>query len=85
MLPYCLSVKETQKVRTLKFQRLVIEKKCFYLNEQLAVVNNEYLSKSKKQPSRQKLVPRTSRRRPTPTTSGRPLEMLFDHPGDIPK
>ena len=35
-------------------------------------------------PSRQILVPRTSRGRPSPTSPGRPLTVLFDHPGDVP-
>ena len=32
----------------------------------------------------QMLVPRTSRRLPTPTPLGRSLKILFDHPGDVP-
>ena len=35
-------------------------------------------------PSRQILVPRTSRGRPSPTSPGRPLKILFVHPGDVP-
>ena len=31
-----------------------------------------------------KLVPRTSRGRSPPTSPGRPLKILFDHPGDVP-
>ena len=50
----------------------------------------KYLWK-KIQPSRQILVPRTSRGRapptspgrPPPTSPGRPLKILFDHPGDV--
>ena len=34
-------------------------------------------------PSRQILVPRTIRGRPVSTCSGRPLKILFDHPGDF--
>ena len=33
-------------------------------------------------PSQQKLVPRTP---PPPTSPGRPLKILFDHPRDVPK
>ena len=40
--------------------------------------------KSKKKPSQQILIPRTSRGRPPPTSPGRPLKILFDHPGDVP-
>ena len=36
------------------------------------------------EPSRQILVPRTSRGRPPPTSPGRPLKILFDRPGDVP-
>ena len=36
------------------------------------------------EPSRQILVPRTSRGRPPPTSPGRPLKILFDHLGDVP-
>ena len=35
-------------------------------------------------PSRQILVPRTSRGRPPPTSPRRPLKVLFDRPGDVP-
>ena len=35
------------------------------------------------EPSRQILVPRTSRGRPPPTSPGRPLKILFDRPGDV--
>ena len=35
-------------------------------------------------PSRQILVPRTSRGRPPPTSLGRPLKILSDCPGDVP-
>ena len=41
------------------------------------------MKKTQKLPSRQMLVPRTSRKRPPPTSPGRPLKILFDHPGDI--
>ena len=34
-------------------------------------------------PSRQILVPRTSRGRPPPTSPGRPIKILFDRPGDV--
>ena len=35
-------------------------------------------------PSRQILVPKTSRGRPCPTSPQRPLNILFDHNGDVP-
>ena len=35
-------------------------------------------------PSQQILVPRTSPRRPSPTSPGRPLKVLFYHPGEVP-
>ena len=35
-------------------------------------------------PSRQILVPRTSRGRPPPTSPRRPLKVLFYRPGDVP-
>ena len=35
------------------------------------------------EPSRQILVPRTSRGRPPPTSPRPPLKILFDHPGDV--
>ena len=35
-------------------------------------------------PSRQILVPRTSRGRPSPTSPGRPLKFLFGRSGDVP-
>ena len=35
-------------------------------------------------PSWQILVPRSSRRRPIPTSPGRPLKILSDRPGDVP-
>ena len=34
--------------------------------------------------SQQILVPRTSLGRPLPTSPGRPLKILFDHPVDVP-
>ena len=37
-----------------------------------------------KTPSRQILLPRTSRGRPPPTSLERPLKILFDHPRDVP-
>ena len=37
----------------------------------------------RKLPSQQILVPRTSQGRPPPTSSGRPLNILFDRPGDV--
>ena len=42
------------------------------------LINNDYL------PSRQILVPRTSRGCPPPTSPGRPLKILFDRPGEVP-
>ena len=35
-------------------------------------------------PSRQILVPKMSRGRPSPTSPGRPLKILFDRPGYVP-
>ena len=35
-------------------------------------------------PNQQILVPRMSQGRPPPTSPGRPLKILFDHPGDVP-
>ena len=60
---------------------------------QLTLINlhpNEYSQKFhyypfpvKLDPSRQILVPRTSQGRSPPTSAGRPLKILFDHPGDV--
>ena len=46
-------------------------------------INDEiYLSSDN--PSWQILVPSMSRGRPPPTSPGRPLNILFDHPRDVP-
>ena len=42
-----------------------------------------FLKMAQNLPSRQILVPRTSRGRPPPTSPGRPLKILFDRPGDV--
>ena len=63
-------------------------KKIFYTNLKepayLPQKITNFLHLSEKLLSQQILVPRTSRQRPPPTSPGRPLKILFDHPGDVP-
>ena len=49
----------------------------------LLIWNFELSSALLSAPSRQILVPRTSRGHPPPTSPGRPLKILFDHSGDV--
>ena len=43
----------------------------------------EHSGQNSSNPNRQILVPRTSRGCPPPTSPGRPLKILFHHPGDV--
>ena len=48
------------------------------------LLDYEYIKNNYKLPSRQMLVPRTSRGRSPPTSPGRLLKILFDRPRDVP-
>ena len=80
-----LDGKTKRFIKEIKNREKNVDKKGFtkyFSYEPTTLVNN--LLGQNTQPSRQILVPRTSRGRPPPTSPGRPLKILFDRPGDVP-
>ena len=59
---------------------VVLNGHSFFYNE----IQNLTVVLKRPSPSRQILVPRTSRGRPPLMSRGRPLKILFDRPGDVP-
>ena len=77
--------KEKRFIKEIKNREKNVDKKGFtkyFSYEPTTLVDN--LLGQNAQPSRQILVPRTSRGRPPPTSPGRPLKILFDRPGEVP-
>ena len=57
---------------------------CYRDEPSISLSSNSESFKYKASPSQQILFPRTSWWRPTPTSPGRPLKILFDRPGNVP-
>ena len=77
---------KTLKNKIYKHMTSVGKNVCFNVLDNIVkkYSNTFHNSMKMKPPSRQILVHRTSRGRPPPTSPGRPLKVLFDHPGDVP-
>ena len=72
-------------IKEIKNREKNVDKKGFtkYFSYEPSTLVNNLLGQNT-QPSRQILVPRTSRGRPPPTSPSRSLKILFDRPGDVP-